>query len=234
MIWSVPKMWEGGEVWILGGGPSIPIEFGVPKEVIQDVLQGRSTPSVYSPYMAPIHKKHVIAINIAYQIGNWMDMVFFGDAKFYDKYKIDMAQWSGLKVCCHQVAMNVPWVKYLQHDKKRPKGISYDPKAISWNGNSGAAAISVAAHTGAKRIILLGFDMQDVAGEKHWHDLYRWDIPIPTKHNKQAQVQTDYKKYLLAFPQIAQDAKGRGIEIINASPHSTIDVFPKVAVKDLL
>ena len=73
MIWSVPRMWEEGDVWILGGGPSVPRQFGIPEKVVQDVINGISPPSVYSPYMKALHDKHVIGINVAYLIGNWID-----------------------------------------------------------------------------------------------------------------------------------------------------------------
>jgi len=83
MKWSVPRMWEGGEVWILGGGPSLTKQFDIPDNVVQDVMKGISPPSVYSPYMEAIHNKHVIGINVAYLIGEWIDMCFFGDNKFF-------------------------------------------------------------------------------------------------------------------------------------------------------
>lgn len=101
MIWQVPRMWEGGDVWIIGGGPSVPKQFGIPDEVVQDVIKGISPPSVYSPYMSFIHDKHVIGINVAYLIGNWIDIIFFGDIGFFLKHQQGLASFPGLKVSCH-------------------------------------------------------------------------------------------------------------------------------------
>lgn len=74
MNWIVPKIWEGGDVWIIGGGPSLTKQFDIPNDVVQRVLAGNAPPSVYSPYMSYLHDKHVIGINVAFLIGDWIDM----------------------------------------------------------------------------------------------------------------------------------------------------------------
>lgn len=231
MNWSVPRMWEGGDVWILGGGPSVTKMFGIPDEVVRAVKSRTSPPSVYSEYMSVLHDKHVIGINVAFQIGDWIDMVFFGDNNFYLKYREQLAEFPGLKVCCHHQTAVQPWIKFLDKDREHPKGISLAPHLVSWNGNSGAAAISVAAWAGAKRILLLGFDMQ-LAEDKyqHWHDVYQRG-PLTTQEQSQ---KLKFDIHLLGFPQIAEDAKKLGIEIINVNPDSLIEQFPKFTLKELL
>ena len=97
MIWQVPRIWEGGDVWILGGGPSVPKQFNIPDKVVQEVVAGAS-PSVYSPYMSFLHNKHVIGINVAYLIGDWIDMVFFGDASFFLPHQQRLAVFTGMKL----------------------------------------------------------------------------------------------------------------------------------------
>jgi hypothetical protein len=159
MSWIVPRMWEGGDVWIIGGGSSVTKQFGIPKQIVQNVITEVSPPSIYSPYMREIHEKHVIGINVAYLIGDWIDMVFFGDGGFFLKHKEGLAKFPGLKVCCQPNAAKYAWVKMLGRDTRQGKGISPNPRTVCWNNNSGSAAISVAANAGAKRIFLLGFDM---------------------------------------------------------------------------
>jgi hypothetical protein len=231
MNWIVPKIWQGGDVWIIGGGPSVIKQFNIPDKIAQDVVKGISQPSVYSPYMEAIHNKHVIGINVAYLIGTWVDMVFFGDDGFFKKHLVNLSKFPGLKVSCSPEVEGFDWVKYVQKDKKHSRGISSDMRMVSWNRNSGAAAISVAAHTGAKRIILLGFDMKlDETSKQHWHNLYgKGEIKDARKIKN-----LPFAIHLRSFPAIVQDAKRMGIEIINASPTSAIKEFRKVAVKDLL
>lgn len=232
MNWKVPNMWEGGECWILGGGSSMPREFGIPEDIIQAVMNKQSPLSVYSPYLSPIHGKHVIGINVAYKIGTWMDMVFFGDSSFYEIHRQELSHYPKLKVSCapkvETTFMN-DGIKFLKKDSKI-QGISTNPRTVAWNKNSGAAAISVAANAGAKRIILLGFDMTlNEGGEQHWHQEYKVKQTKTSLTTKQT-----FTIHMQGFNAISRDAKQRGIEIINASPNSKIQQFEKVSVKELL
>jgi hypothetical protein len=231
MSWEVPNIWDGGTVWILGGGPSVTKQFNIPEDVVKRVINKTSTPSVYSPYMERLHNQHVIGINISYMIGSWIDMCFFGDVGFFLRNKTGLAEFPGIKITCHARVSKYNWVKYLPQDTSKRTGISSDPRRICWNANSGAAAISVAANAGAKRIILLGFDMQIVDNKQHWHNQYD---RIGALDSKGREVLPPFTSHLIGFPYILQDAKKRGIEILNACPDSAITCFKKVNVKDII
>jgi hypothetical protein len=210
MIWQVPRIWEGGDVWILGGGPSIPVQFGIPAEVVDSVIKGTSPASVYSPYMSFLHDKHVIGINVAYLIGNWIDMVFFGDVGFFLKHEQGLATFPGLKVSCHPRADRYDWIKYLPKDHSHVRGISDNPKMVSWNFNSGAAAVSVAVNAGAKRVILLGFDMKcDTERKQHWHDLYGKFANRDKRDPKKPQ-RFPFERHLRGFEDMEKDARRGG------------------------
>lgn len=228
MIWTAPPMWEGGECFILGGGDSLPRQFGVPDALIKAVQTGSAKLSSYSEYLEPIHKKHVIGINNMYQMGNWLDVCFFGDCGWYLVHRLALANWPNLKVtCCNRFA-NKPrekseGIKYLQKCTARRFGISEKKHSVSWNSNSGAAAISLAAHFGVRRIVLLGFDMcLGPDGETHCHKGHG---------NKKSPP---FARHLRGFPLIAEHAAAMGIEILNASPTSAIGEFPKVSLKEVL
>lgn len=236
--WNVPRMWEDGEVWILGGGPSLAEQFAIPEDVQQKVYDKEAPLSAFSPYLSTIHDKHVIGINVAFQFGEWVDIVFFGDHKFYLYQQADLTRYKGIKVSSHHrfegreyEGMNV---RYMPLDNKKTYGISNRPGCVCWNQNSGAAAISLAVHLGAKRIILVGFDMTlGIDGKKHFHTVYsrrQKGERIPDN----SRIKMPFGRHLKGFPAIAADAYKMGIEIINASPKSTIDVFPKRKVEDLL
>jgi hypothetical protein len=231
MSWAVPKIWDGADVWILGGGPSLTKQFDIPDKVVQEVRKGVSPPSVYSPYMSAIHNKHVIGVNVAYLIGNWIDMVFFGDSGFFERNMDQLANFPGIRITCFSGARSCDWVKCVDYDTQHRRGISPNPNKVSWNRNSGAAAISIAANTGAKRIILVGFDMKlDDTSRQHWHDIYgRGEIKEPRRI-----ANLPFPRHLAGFQEISFDAKKRGIEIINACPDSAITQFRKTTVKELL
>jgi len=237
-MWHVPEIWKNGECWILGGGPSLVEQFNIPKNIVQSVIEGKTTPNAYSPYMEAIHDKHVIGVNMSYKIGNWIDFVFFGDSGFFVREKNNISIFPGIKVSCHPQVEKCPWVKYVGRDTKHPKGISSNPKMVSWNANSGAASISLAAHLGVKRIILVGFDMKlDDSGKQHWHDLYGKlkNLNINAgKEKRRGPGGLPFNRHLLGFSQIAKDANNMGIEILNASINSAIQEFKKVNVKDLI
>jgi hypothetical protein len=231
MNWIIPRMWDGADVWIIGGGPSLPKQFGIPNKVVQSVISGSALPSVYSPYMEALHNKHVIGINVAFLIGDWIDMVFFGDGNFFLQNFEKLAAFPGLKVSCDSKSVKYGWVKNMARDGNKNLGLTTKPGYVSWNFNSGCAAINVAANAGAKRIILLGFDMKlDNSNLQYWHDLYGKG----TEMTERRLMGLPFERHLRGFPAIAADAKARGIEILNGSPDSAIEQFPKFTVKELL
>ena len=212
-------------------------QFEIPQEVVQGVLDGTSPLSSYSPYMEKIHNKHVIGINVVYLIGDWIDMVFFGDSGFFHSHKERLAQFPGLKVSCHAQVEKFPWVKYCPRNLSSGQGISPDSNKVCWNGNSGSASISIAANAGAKRIFLLGFDMSlDSSRKQHFHPLYRQGgvSILDTPKNRTRPPVLPFERHMRGFAKISEDAKRRGIEIINVCPESSIKEFPKCNLKDII
>ena len=240
MTWAVPKIWDGGECWIIGGGSSIPEQFGVPEELIKKVLDkdDPTSPSVYSPYMSAIHDHHVIGINAAYLIGDWIDIIFFGDNRFFLAHREGLSKHPGLKVTCNAKSARYQGVHHLGRCHQHPKGITGSRKHVSWNNNSGAAAISMAVHLGVRRIVLLGFDMQIGEFGQHWHNVYRGMYPRRAHGKGKGAIMVPKKlpfdRHLRGFPMIARDAKRLGVKIVNASPDSAIEQFPKYTVQELL
>ena len=231
MLWRVPKIWEGGDVWIIGGGPSVVRQFEIPDDIVNAVIRGRSPLSTYSPYMEAIHNKHIIGVNVAHRLGPWVDMMLFGDSSFYTRYRVDLAKFSGVKISLHPISKNDPWIKQLKVNGNRSRGISENNSILSWNSNTGAAAINLAVHTGAKRIFLLGFDMGiNKDNMQHWHNVYNKGR-IDTNDKRKV---LPYHKHLLCFPFIAEDMKRLGIPVFNISPDSTIKEFPKISLKEAL
>lgn len=235
MSWRVPKIWQGGDVWIIGGGASIVEQFQIPAEVVEQVRKNKLPISVYGPYMKAIHSKHTIGVNVAFMLGAWVDVMFFGDRGFFLKFKNELAGFAGVRISCHHLAEKEDWIKYLEKDRRNTFGITSHPKKVSWNLNSGGAAISVAANMGVKRIFLLGFDMNlDAEQNQHFHNKYRGqkDQPVVNKVNRKIGV--PFKSHMKCFPKIAKDAEERDIEIINVNPKSAIKQFRKVTLEEAL
>lgn len=232
MKWTVPRIWEGGTAVIIGGGPSILKQFEVPEYVIKDVYAGRLPLSAYSPFLEPIHKMHCIAVNVAYKIGPWIDVVFFGDVSTWAEDKNELIKFKGLRVTCASGLDNDTRLKHLQRNDKpvkrgqtRRDAISTDPSVLSWNNNSGSASINLAVHFGVKRIILLGFDMKlDEDSNQHWHKLYT---------TSKLQLESTFRRHLSPFSSMKEDLDKLGIEVINANPDSRIECFQRMNFKDI-
>lgn len=232
-LWTVPKIWDGGECFIIGGGTSIPREFGVPETLIDAVVSGREPVSAYSPYLSVLFNKHTIGINNAYKLGDWLSVLFFGDCSYYVQRKQDLYYIRYLKVsCCDRFAKPdnlCEGIKYTAKDRQKSLGISENPSTVCWNNNSGLAAISLARHLGVKRIILLGFDMcLDQKRVSHFFGSHlgpgRKATPPP------------FARHMKGIPRIAEDAQRLGLEILNCSGISAIpsNLIKKVSLKEVL
>jgi hypothetical protein len=233
MRWIVPDMWKDGECWIIGGGPSVPRMFGVPESTIQDVYKKRQTLAAYSPYLSALHDKHVIGVNTAYQLGDWVDIALFGDIQFYLDHSSRLLKFRNLKVSCHPRVHNgkpgVYHVKYLEQDRTKVKGLSSRVGHVGWNKHSGAVAINLAYHLGVKRVYLLGFDMRlDINGKSHSHAEYQQEGFPRNKHR------VPFSGHLKAYPFIAKDAAKLKLEIINVNDNSAITQFPIAKLEDVL
>ena len=237
--WVVPRLWEGSDCWIIGGGTSMPRQFGIPENVITAVMRGEQPPSAYTSYLAPLHDKHVIGINNAYMLGEWLSCVFFGDYNWYVTHQLPLAEWQGLKVSCAAKfgVMRYEGVKWLPKNEKKFGGISEDPGKVCWNGNSGVAAFSLAYNLGVRRILLLGFDMKlDSNNVSHWHGSHTKDATtgltvVGANPMRRASAFYRHTKYM---PDVAADAKRLKLEILNVNPDSDIEEFPKIKLNQVL
>lgn len=220
--WEIPQMWTG-DCWIIGGGPSLIQQFGIPADVVAKVRTGELPYSTYSSYLAPLHYKNVIGTNVAFMLGEWVSVLYFCDARFFRTHQDAILAFRNIKAtCCANIVDPTHNVKRLKRDYAL--GLSDKPTTICWNQNSGAAAINFATLAGATRIMLLGFDMCAENNTTHWHSVYG---KVNTHKNQ-------FNRFLRGFPEIAKQAKKKKIEILNVSPNSAITAFRKVSLKDVL
>lgn len=90
-------------------------------------------------------------------------------------------------------------------------------RGLRVNGNSGAGAINLAYHFGARRILLVGMDMKPGPnGEKHWHP----DHPKPLVQGQQFE---EWRKKMVV---LAADLKTEGVTVVNCTPGSALTCFP--------
>jgi len=234
MIWNVPKIWEGEDVWIIGGGPSLTSTFQIPDDITRKVRAKQLPLSAYSPFMKVLHDKHIIGVNVAYQLGDWVDIAFCGDQNFVKLHEDRMYEFPGLTVTCSPVSIKSRWMKYLQRVNAGPRNLTKNTSQVCWNKSSGAAAINLAVHLGAARIILVAFDMTLLNNKQHWHNAYRTGSPDITDPTEQRKKEKTIGRHLAAFPGITHSLSKLGVPIYNISPDSSISSIEKKTLEELL
>lgn len=85
--------------------------------------------------------------------------------------------------------------------------------------DSGTSAIHLAYLFGAREIILLGYDMQGGHFCKH-------PMPFPP--------QDHFTRHMGPLKRLAQDAKAKGVRIVNCSPTSAVTAFEKQPLEAFL
>jgi hypothetical protein len=168
--------------------------------------------------------RRVIAVNNAYKLAPWIPVMFFGDCRWLASNREALLHFAGLKVTTCEQHAGKPGIKVIKR-RNSPQGLSTDPGIVVWNLSSGACAINLAMHFGVKKIVLLGFDMKVVDSRHNWHDDYAQSAN---------RKRNPYPRFMRTFPAIAEGLKRRRIECVNACLDSALEVFPKVAVGDVL
>jgi hypothetical protein len=190
-------MWAGGTVAILASGESMTAE----------VAQTVRAAGVFT-----------IAVNNTWEMAFWADLLFAGDAPWWEMHHKKLGGFSGIKVCAEETPF--PDVRFVRPTGK--VGFDPDPSCIRTGGNSGYGAMHVAAHAGAARLLLFGFDMQG----GHWHDPHPWPL-----------YQGDgghFPRWIARFKVLAAELAALGIEVLNCTPGSALDAFPMARMEDAL
>jgi len=93
---------------------------------------------------------------------------------------------------------------------------------IHFGSNGGYQAINLAYLFGAKRIILLGFDMKRGKNKKsHWHG----------EHPGGLNKSLPFHEWLKNFSGLAEDLKAEGIVVENATRDTALECFKKTELE---
>jgi hypothetical protein len=154
--WSCPEMWRDSTVVVIGGGPSLR---GMNWGELRHMANGC----------------RFIACNDGYRLG-WPDMVFFGDAAWYDIHSRlrSFELYGGLLVSVAFECLGQDRIRVMERWPLNPnepiKSMLTEPHRLTWYGNTGTTAILLAAKLGARKIVLLGFDMAlSEDGHTNWY-----------------------------------------------------------------
>jgi hypothetical protein len=192
-------MWDGQVVAIFASGESMNAD--VAKKV---------------QYVAALR---TIAINNNFLLAPWADLLFASDARWWDIYKKKGAlDFQGYKVCLEETSH----AEVLVLKNTGDRGFDPNPANLRTGRNGGYQAVHLAAHTGVRKILLCGFNMQG----GHWHKEH--EAPLKTTPKDL------YPQWIRMFAELAKELQARNIEIINCTPDSALKCVPYVDLDQAL
>ena len=214
MFWRVEEEWRGHTAAILGGGPSL---------------------SLGGCEAARAAGCKAIAVNNAYLLAAWADILYFADRHWWEwnHNEPGYRRFAGRKVTLENKRISFgqdgkpaeePGVLALCNYGKDPVGLCFHRDGVHTGSNSGFQAMNLAVHLGVKRILLLGFDMRIVGRRLQWHDLHQRPTPADV-----------YENHMIpAFEAAVNDLKAAGVEVVNCTPGSALKCFPVMTVEEAL
>ena len=164
----------------------------------------------------------VIVVNTTFRMAPWADVLYACDGGWWREYGPEVDQkFTGRRFCYAQYG--------TKHDATQVPstgrtGLSKTPGSITTGGNSGHQAIHLAYNFGAKKIILLGFDMAYTGGQSHWHG----------NHPSGLGNATHLHAWVKLMRFIAADLKAAGVEVLNCSRVTALDCFDRSPLDDAL
>jgi hypothetical protein len=214
-------MWPESTVYIIGGGESLKAMASVPLEEKDPKIVAEGLRRYFEPRL---WDKRVIGVNDAVMLGPCVDVLFFGDVRFYWRNQAAVDAFGGIKVSLnlrvegyeHETIEGRKGINIMQRGGLR--GLEKERTHLAWNRSSGGAAINLAVHLGARRIILLGFDMKTGVHTSHFAP----NAAKPTLKDETFEGWRDTMNHL------ASVLKAIGVTVLNATPGSALKAFPMV------
>jgi hypothetical protein len=169
----------------------------------------------------------VICINDSYRLAPWADVLYSSDRRWWPHYK-GVASFEGSKFGVgsgHGKAnpfTGYPEIRVLKNTGY--SGLETEPNGLRTGRNSGYAAINLAVHLGAARILLLGYNMSHQNGAHFFGN-------HPAGLNQSAGL---YPSFRRSFDSLVEPLKAAGVEVINCTPNSSLHTFPMRNLRDVL
>ncbi len=168
--------------------------------------------------------RRVIAVNNAYGLVPHAGFLYFADRAWWGWHRESAAAFEGAIVTvCHDCAARERRLKLLE--VTGTKGLELEkPWGVRTGNNSAYQAINLAVHLCAKRIVLLGVDMRfGAGGRKHWHP-----------GHPRTMDESVFQRMISHFRTLPEGLAKAGVEVVNATPHSALEVFPRLSQREAL
>ena len=162
-------------------------------------------------------KARVLVINDSWRLAPWADALYACDLRWWRK-ESGAAEFNGERITQDARAAADYGLRKVTLER-RDEILTETPGVLGWGGNGGFHALNLAVQAGAKRIVLMGYDL---VGE-HWHGRHPAGLnnPTPSLLAKWAKVLDAQAPRLAAL----------GVEVLNASPRSALTAYPRVPLE---
>lgn len=171
---------------------------------------------------------HVAVVNESYQLCPWAEILYSCDNAWWQLRQVEVRKFRGLKIGFDSVGLtevkNIR-IKKDRGDKWNNDLLVEEPGLVGSGGNSGFQLINLTAQMGATGIGLIGFDMR-LDGGIHWHGRHPNQLRNPDDERMR-----EWRKNLDA---VASKFKGNGIDLVNCSPVSALENYPKMTIDQML
>lgn len=192
--------WRGETVVIVASGPSAKeADFGLIKD----------------------HK--VLVINEGWRLYPSAHMLYGCDRAWWELHG-GLKAFKGIKVTQDKIAARHYGLSLITV-RTAHEILTEKPGVVGHGGNGGFQGLNLAIQCGARRIVLVGFDMT-VEGGVHWHGKHGGRLNNPT-----AALTRRWRERLDA---IAPSLSAMGVEVINASSVSALTAYRKSTLADAL
>jgi len=181
-------------------------------------------------------RARVLVVNDAWQYAPWADALYACDAKWWNHHQgvpqFQGQRWTAVSMPGGKLPMNeilaseqtaARWdLQWVRGDYRL--GLSLDRGLIHFGGNSGFQALNLAVLFGARRILLLGYDMKAKGGRTHFFG----------EHPDLLRADHDYQSWQDHFRAAVPDLERGKVEVINCSRETALDCFPRAELRSVL
>lgn len=166
------------------------------------------------------HKYLIVGVGDSYKLIDFLDELYACDDRWWDIHgeKV-VSMYPNLRTWAH--SKNVKQYGGNQVKTINSKGFSEDSFAIHQGSNSGFQALNLVHSWGCTRILLVGYNMQKVAGRSHFF----------TDRHPDLNKASPYNNFVEAYNNIQPHIREK---IINCTPDSALTAFRKSRLEDEL
>lgn len=173
----------------------------------------------------------VVAVNDAVRLAPWADVLYSSDRGWW-RYYDGVPKFGGLRVGIGNrrgdaSPIRVPSaVKIVVLTHTGIEGLDLDRGGLRTGHNSGYAAVNLAVHLGARRILLVGYTLGPRRGASHFFGSHPRGL---------ADTQPEgYVAFRRAFATLVAPLAEIGVAVINTTPDTYLECFPRAALADAL